>query len=312
MCGIFGILWHNTEDIPDAARLKQTAKLLHHRGPDDFGIYSEPGVGLVHTRLALLDLNPRSNQPFWDRSGRYALVYNGEIYNFAELRTELEQQGIQFRTTSDTEVLLEALLKWGADAALPRFEGMFAFGLYDKTEKSFLLARDRFGINPLFVYDTGRAFLFASEIGAIRPWIDFKPDPIAISGYLYGFSGPTRGFTFFEGVKFLDTGGIAKITRNAPAEYRRFFALSDFVDPAETERLHRTTPLQLVDEVDEILNDSVRSQLIADAPVGALCSGGIDSSIILAMAAPHHNNLAIFHANVVGPISEFEAASRLA
>jgi asparagine synthase (glutamine-hydrolysing) len=312
MCGIFGVLWHNTEDIPDAARLKLTAKLLHHRGPDDFGVYSEPGMGLVHTRLALLDLNPRSNQPFWDRTGRYALVYNGEIYNFAELRAELEQQGIQFRTTSDTEVLLEALLKWGADAALPRFEGMFAFGLYDKVEKSFLLARDRFGIKPLFVCDTGRAFLFASEIAALRPWLDFQPDSISISGYLYGFSGPTRGFTFFEDVKFLDTGGIVKITKNAPAAYRRFFQLSDFVDQEETERLHRAKPGELVDMVDEILNDSVRSQLIADAPVGALCSGGIDSSLIMAMAARHHNNLAIFHANVVGPISEFEAASRLA
>jgi asparagine synthase (glutamine-hydrolysing) len=312
MCGIFGVLWHDTEDIPDATRLKQTARLLHHRGPDDFGIYSEPGVGLVHTRLALLDLNPRSNQPFWDKTGRYALVYNGEIYNFAELRAELEQQGIQFRTTSDTEVLLEALLKWGADAALPRFEGMFAFGLYDKVEKSFLLARDRFGIKPLFIYDTGRAFLFASEIAAMRPWIDFKPDPIAISGYLYGFSGPTRGFTFFQNVKFLDPGGIAKISKKGSTEYTRFFVLSDFVDVQEAERLHRATPTQLVDMVDEILNASVRSQLIADAPVGALCSGGIDSSIILAMAGRHHNNLAIFHANVVGPISEFEAASRLA
>jgi len=312
MCGIFGILWHDTEDIPDAARLKQTAKLLHHRGPDDFGVYSESRVGLAHTRLALLDLNPRSNQPFWDKTGRYALVYNGEIYNFAELRGDLEKEGVEFRTTSDTEVLLEGLLKWGAEAALPRFEGMFAFGLYDKVEKSFLLARDRFGIKPLFVCETERAFIFASEIRAMQPWVRLEPDLLSISGYVYGYSGPTRGSSLYRHIRFVDPAGIVRVRPRQPAQYSQFFRLADFVDPAETERLGRLRPEQLVDKVDELLSESVRSQLIADAPVGALCSGGIDSSIIMSMAAKHHTNLAIFHANIVGPLSEYEAASRLA
>src|SRR5262245_37877151 len=130
MCGIFGLIWHNSEMIPEESRLRRTAERLRHRGPDAHGFHAEASVALVHTRLSLLDLNPRSNQPFWDQSHRYALVYNGEIYNFDQLRVELEDCGVQFRTTSDTEVLLEALIRWGPEAALPRFEGMFAFGLY--------------------------------------------------------------------------------------------------------------------------------------------------------------------------------------
>ena len=138
------MICHRMDDVPDQERLAHTARLMSHRGPDGHGMFAEPGVGLVHTRLSLLDLSERSNQPFWDREKRVALVYNGEIYNFAELREELEQAGVEFRTTSDTEVLLEALLKWGPDATLPRLEGMFAFGLYDTATKSLLLARDRF------------------------------------------------------------------------------------------------------------------------------------------------------------------------
>src|SRR5687767_9312889 len=103
MCGIFGMICHRTDEVPDQERLAQTARLLSHRGPDGEGMFAEPGVGLVHTRLSLLDLSERSNQPFWDREKRLALVYNGEIYNFAELRAELEQDGVEFRTTSDTE-----------------------------------------------------------------------------------------------------------------------------------------------------------------------------------------------------------------
>jgi asparagine synthase (glutamine-hydrolysing) len=125
MCGIFGILLHNADGMPDRCGLERSAGLMQHRGPDRHGIYVDEGIGLVHTRLSLLDLHPRSNQPFWDSDGRYALVYNGEIYNYRELRSELEEQGIDFNTTSDTEVLLESLIHYGAEATLRRLEGMF-------------------------------------------------------------------------------------------------------------------------------------------------------------------------------------------
>ena len=312
MCGIFGVICHQTDDVPDQERLAQTARLLSHRGPDGEGIFAEPGVGLVHTRLSLLDLSERSNQPFWDRDKRLALVYNGEIYNFAELRADLEKTGVEFRTTSDTEVLLEALMKWGPDATLPRLEGMFAFALYDTVTKSLLLARDRFGIKPLFVYDTPEMFVFSSEIRAMRPWVTFEPDLLSISGYLYGFSGPTKGFSFFKHIRIIEPGGVVNVKRGGCVRRSRFFSLVDFVDRAEMEQLARLRSQELVDQVDDLLNQSVRAQLVADAPVGALCSGGLDSSVIMAIAAKYHTNLAIFHANVVGPVSEYPAAVRLA
>lgn len=198
MCGIFGILWHKHDSIPDKHCLKETARLLHHRGPDNSGIFADAGIGLVHTRLSLLDLNPRSNQPFWDKQGRYCLVYNGEIYNFKNLRTELELSGIQFRTTSDTEVLLELLITRGVEYTLQNIEGMFAFAFYDKIEKTLLIARDRFGIKPLFIYDEEDAFIFSSEIEAMRPWVKFEPDIPSIFSFLFGFAGPTKGHSFFK------------------------------------------------------------------------------------------------------------------
>ena len=312
MCGIFGIVIHNRDVIPEKDRLEQTARLLEHRGPDSFGVYSEPGIGLVHTRLSLVDLSSRSDQPFWDRQRRYGLVYNGEIYNFRELREDLEKRGVQFRTTSDTEVLLECLLHDGHEATLPKLEGMFAFGLYDKIEKTLLLGRDRFGIKPLYVYDQEDIFVFASEISAMRPWVNFAPDLSSVSSFLLGFHGPTNGCTFLERIKFLSPGGIARITMGRQARYSKFFSMTDFWDPGYGTELTCLKPRQLVDRVEEHLLRSVKQQLVADAPVGALCSGGVDSALVAAMAAQYHTNLAIFHANVVGPNSEHDAAVEVA
>ncbi|MEY2439042.1 MAG: hypothetical protein QOI34_427, partial [Verrucomicrobiota bacterium] len=312
MCGIFGVIWRQSDRVPEQDRLERTARLLRHRGPDATGVFADQGVGLVHTRLSLLDLSERSNQPLWDKQRRFALLYNGEIYNFQQLRLQLEAEGVEFCTTSDTEVLLEALLKWGAEKTLPKLEGMFAFGLYDRTLGSLLLARDRFGIKPLFIYQTEDTFLFASEIQAMRPWINLEPDFPSISSFLYGFSGPTKGFSFFRHVKSVEPGAMVTIEKASTPKYSRFFSLPDFVDPDEMDRLEGLSQHEVVNEVDRLLNESVKSQLIADAPVGALCSGGLDSSIIMSIAAQYHNNLAIFHANVVGPISEYPAALRLA
>jgi asparagine synthase (glutamine-hydrolysing) len=312
MCGIFGIMWHRADDVPDEYRLKETVKLLHHRGPDGYGYHADVGIGLVHTRLALLDLNPRSDQPLWDKQQRYCLLYNGEIYNFKELRFELEQRGVEFRTTSDTEVLLEWLINCGVEATLPVLEGMFAFALYDTLENTLVLARDRFGIKPMFIYDANDVFVFASEIQAMRPWLEFEPDHWTISSFLLGFDGPTQGYTFYKNVKILNPGAVVEIRRGETAQYSTFFSMGGFWDPEQAEQVRQIKSHQMIDEIERLLLESVRLQLVADAPVGALCSGGVDSSLILAMAAKYHNNLAIFHANVVGPLSEFEAAFQLA
>ncbi|MFL6513863.1 MAG: asparagine synthetase B family protein, partial [Chthoniobacterales bacterium] len=302
MCGIFGFISHKSEAIPEKDRLRETANLLQHRGPDARGFHVEPGVALVHTRLSLLDLTERGNQPFWDPQKRYALIYNGEIYNFKELRTELAAEGAPFETSCDTEVLLEALLRWGPDKTLPRLEGMFTFALYDTTEASLLVARDRYGIKPLFLVDCDSHFIFSSEIRALRPWMEFKPDAAAISSFLGGFSGPTAKGTFLDEVEYLDPGAFVIVKRRGTSERRRFFRLTDFVNREETEELARLTDAQRIDRVDELLHKSVNAHLLADAPVGSLCSGGIDSSIIIAIAKRYHNNLAIFHANVVGKL----------
>jgi asparagine synthase (glutamine-hydrolysing) len=317
MCGIFGILQHKSDRMPDQHCVERSAGLMHHRGPDHQGIYVDEGIGLAHTRLSLLDLKPRSNQPFWDRQGRYCLVYNGEIYNYRELRSELEEQGIEFKTTSDTEVLLECLIHHGVKATLPRLEGMFAFALYDRHERLLTVARDRFGIKPLYVYDQQDSFVFASEIAAMRPWIRFEADLLSISSYLQGPAdhrqqGPAKGFSFFKHIKIVAPGSLISVQRGGHAHYSRFFSLGDFWNPGEVERLKRLKPSQMVDEVEEMLLKSVKMQLLADAPVGALCSGGVDSSIVVAMASRFHSNLAIFHADVIGRNSEHDAAAALA
>jgi asparagine synthase (glutamine-hydrolysing) len=311
MCGIFGVLYHNEESVPDECRLKQTARLLKHRGPDDTGICAAPGVGLIHTRLSLLDLSSRSNQPFWDKGGRFALVYNGEIYNFQELRARLQRQGITFRTTSDTEVLLESLIRYGPEATVRELEGMFAFALYDQQEHSLTLARDPFGIKPLFICDKDDVFIFASEVRAFRPWFRLEPDMLSISSYLLGFSGPTKGRTFYSDAKILSPGTVATVRSGQPTAYKRYASSLDFWDPALAEQLEHAKPHKLVDQAEALLLSSVNKQLIADVPVATLCSGGLDSSVVTAMAARSHPNIAVFHANVIGPKSEYEAAWEL-
>ena len=135
MCGIFGIVYSDSITHPERARLKQSAELLSHRGPDGTGIYDGAGIGFAHTRLSLVDLTERSNQPFWDSNRRYCVVYNGEIYNFLELRKSLADRGVTFHTTSDTEVLLQSLIIDGPEKTLPNLEGMFAFAFYDRAER---------------------------------------------------------------------------------------------------------------------------------------------------------------------------------
>ena len=312
MCGIFGVLDHRSATVPDRVRLELTAQLLHHRGPDHHAVFAAAGIGLGYTRLALVDLSPRSNQPLWDRDHRYCLVYNGEVYNFRELRAELEAEGVVMRTTSDTEVVLESLIRRGPDAALPRLEGMFALALWDTVDRRLTLARDRFGMKPLHVYDGDDVFVFSSELLAMRPWIPFAPDVPSITSYLLGFGGPTSGHSFYKDVRAVAPGTVLTVRPGQRGQYRRFWRLQDFWDPEEHRRLSDTKPARIVDALEEALLESVRTQLLADAPVGVLCSGGVDSSLVIAMAARFHGNLAAFHADVVGRDSEHGAAAALA
>lgn len=312
MCGFFGILQHRSQTVPARELLQETAARLQHRGPDGSGIHREPGLGLVHRRLSLVDLNARSDQPFWDASRRYCLLYNGELYDHADLRAPLERLGVRFRTTSDTEVLLEALIHWGVERTLPRLEGMFAFAFLDAETRELVCARDRFGIKPLFIHDGDDAFLCSSTVHAMTPWLALRPDARMMSSYLHGFNGPTTGRSFYDRVTIVPPGAVVRVAPGAHATITPCLSLEQLIDRDLGESLAHRPRGELVDRVEQALLHSVKSQLQADVPVGAFCSGGVDSSLLMAMAARVHGDLRVFHADVVGPLSERTAAERLA
>ncbi|MBP9853808.1 MAG: asparagine synthase (glutamine-hydrolyzing) [Candidatus Omnitrophica bacterium] len=312
MCGIFGFLHHHSDSHPDRNLLNISAKKLTHRGPDHQSIFTNKGLGLVHTRLSLLDLSERSNQPFFSRNKSHCLVYNGEIYNFKEIREDLEKKGITFRTTSDTEVVLEAMLHYGYKEALKKFDGMFSFALYDFSTTTLTLARDRFGMKPLFYYEKDDQFIFASELSALIPWIQPEVNVPSIIFFLQGFGGPTKGPTFLKHVRISEPGEMITVRKGQKAIFETAITITDLYDKAYTQSLSTLTKKQIIDKADELLFSSVKKQLMADVPVGAFCSGGVDSSVVMAMASRLHNDLAIFHANVLGKCSELDAASLLA
>jgi asparagine synthase (glutamine-hydrolysing) len=311
VCGIFGIVYRRSSAVPPEEKLVASRTSLHHRGPDGHGIYAAEGIGFAHTRLSFLDVDSRSNQPFWDATGRYCLLFNGEIYNFRELRHGLEARGVQFRTTSDTEVLLQALINGEPEAVLRDLKGMFGFALYDRLDRTLLLARDRFGMKPLYVYEDGDVFMFTSEIKALRPWVSLALDQFSISSYLLKFGGPTQGFTFYQGLKSVPPGGVVRYSGSGPSTQGRYTRLPDFWNRESQQSLAAMSTGAVVDQMDALLSESVNKHMFADVPVGAFCSGGVDSSLLMAMAAKQYNNLAIFHANVKGQWSEHHAAAAL-
>lgn len=312
MCGFFGIRLSSSQTVPCETKLKASSNSLFHRGPDAQKIYSSTGLGLIHTRLSFLDVSERSHQPMWDHTGRYVLLYNGEIYNYQQLRAELEEEGVVFHTTSDTEVLLYSLIHFGPNKTLPRLNGMFAFAFYDTQSQTFVLSRDRFGMKPLYFRQDGFSFMFASEVKAFDPWVDLVPDKFMIASYLLKFGGPTKGQSFYEGIDSVAPGGIVTVSANGTVEKSHFFKLAEFLNREQMNHFSSLSARQIVDELDDLFTLSVQSHMFADVPVGAFCSGGVDSSLLMAKAAKSHTNLAIFHANVKGKWSEYHAARELA
>ena len=310
MCGIFGLQMAGNGKIDDKT-IKKSMSLLNHRGPDGQGFIKTDNIAFAHTRLSFLDISERSNQPFWDDSRRYCLIYNGEIYNYQQLKEGLIKQGVSFKTTSDTEVLLYSLIHKGI-GALKDLEGMFAFAFYDTQTKEIILARDRFGIKPLYLCKTNNSLLFSSEIIAFTPWTKLTPDLFSISGYLLGSGGNTQSKSFYNDIHELEAGKYA-IVKNAKIDKTEtFFHLTDFLDHDYSDYLSKRKTNLLIDDMDELLSGSVKKHMISDVPVGALCSGGVDSSILLAMAHKLNADIQIFHSNVTGPHSELHAAEALA
>lgn len=283
MCGIVGIASRTV--VAERRWLTAGAEAMRHRGPDDEGEWwSESGkVGLGHRRLAIIDLSPAAHQPMPDASGEFCIVFNGEIYNYLDLRNDLLKRGHVFHSESDTEVLLAAYREWGADC-LGRLNGMFSFALYDGRKNRVLIARDRAGEKPLFYSLANGELRFASELKALMAdnSVSRRIDPEALDcylamGYVPGHRCMLTGFR-----KLPAAHALMFDLASASSRVWRYWQLPALTGPAGG---NQAGEAGLLDELDALLEDSVRRQLVADVPVGVLLSGGLDSSLIAAMAA---------------------------
>lgn len=270
MCGIGGVLHADPSHLVSRETLERMVAALRHRGPDDQGTFLDGSVGLCHTRLSILDLSARGHQPMFSRDGRHVLSYNGEVYNFRELRAELESEGCTFRSTSDTEVVLQLLAAKGG-AAVSRLEGMFALALWDRQERSLLLARDRLGIKPLFWARRPIGIAFASEPKALPDgWRTGAPDAASVAEYI--------AYRHLAGRESLQPD----VHTLAPGHWLEATGSQIRIAPYWRPRFERSGD---PDDVDEVIRTSVERQLVSDVPVGIFLSGGVDSSLVASAAA---------------------------
>jgi asparagine synthase (glutamine-hydrolysing) len=303
MCGIAGLFdprWSRSR-IDYQSVLRTMTDALAHRGPDDQGAWVEPASGLAfgHRRLSIIDLSPNGHQPMWSASGRFIIVFNGEVYNFLDLAADLAANGCVFRGRSDTEVLLAAVEMWGLDSALRRVIGMFAFALWDAKERMLHLARDRVGEKPLYYGWVADRFLFASELKALRAvpgWHGTVSREALDLLMRYGYI--PAPFSIYEGIYKLTPGctlslPTGSITLSTPFEPDPDRAPADGVAPRRywsalqvarqgLARPVTSTDVETVSELDSLLRSVVRQQMIADVPLGAFLSGGIDSTLVVA------------------------------
>ncbi len=287
MCGFAGFidLARSTPEADLLARAEGMAARLYHRGPDGDGVWADASAGLAlgHRRLAILDLSPAGHQPMVSADGRYVIAYNGEVYNFPELRAELEAGGVAFRGNCDTEVVVEAIAAWGLETALGRMIGMFALALWDKAERILYLARDRLGIKPLYWGRCGDHFLFASEIKALRahPAWTATVDREALAAYLrFGYVPAPR--SIYAGISKLEPGTFLALREGSEAEIRRYWDLREITLSARA-RQRDMDDSEATDRLDGLLRDAVKGRMAADVPLGAFLSGGVDSSTVTAL-----------------------------
>ena len=284
MCGVFGIV----SDGPiEPAVLAAAQAVQLHRGPDAQRLQTLTlghwHIGLAHQRLAILDLSPAGTQPLLSPSGRSLIAYNGEVYNYLELRTELETHGVQFRTRTDTEVIAAACEHFGIEQALQRLNGMWAFVWIDLAQGRLFIARDRFGVKPLYYCDRAGMFAFASEIKTLLRALRLRcrVNTHAVATYLRALQQDTSAHTFFEGITKLPAGHYAEIVVTAAgprARVSRYWQL-------ELDERPQVGEASAVEEVRTLLADATRLRLRSDVPVGLLLSGGLDSSALAAMAS---------------------------
>lgn len=309
MCGIAGALMAPGHDI-DPAEIDRMGHALRHRGPDNVGAFCDGQYGVAHTRLSILDLSPAGNQPFVD--GRYSLVYNGEIYNYLDLRQGLIDRGVPLAGTSDTEVLFRLLILDGVDATLPRLRGMFAFSFYDATSRTVYLCRDRLGIKPLLYRYRDGALHWASEAKAIAGGCGLEIDQTRLL-LSTGLQFDGRGeHTVFRHVRNVPAGSYLAAKAGQAPTLHRYHDWTDEISESAYRALDAESMPAIVERFAGLLRQSTTRMLLSDAPMGVFVSGGIDSSLIAALAFESDPDLALFTANVVGKYSEVESARLLA
>jgi asparagine synthase (glutamine-hydrolysing) len=284
MCGIAGFLdlKRQTSAQTLAAQAEAMGNAQIHRGPDSGGVWTDEaaGVALSFRRLAIIDLSPAGNQPMISANGRYILVLNGEIYNFKDLRADLETAGHQLRGNSDTEVMLEGFGAWGVEATVERLIGMFAFALWDREERLLWLGRDRLGIKPLYYGERNGLFLFGSELKALRAKDGWTPriDREALAAYTRFNYVPTP-LSIYEGIRKLEPATLLSFGMGRAPVLTRYW---DMVTVATQTRRNVSDP-EAIEEAETLLTDAVRRRMIADVPLGALLSGGVDSATVVAL-----------------------------
>lgn len=287
MCGICGVINFKQEPVNPLV-IKNMQESIRHRGPNDEGAFLEDNLGLGFVRLSIIDLTAAGHQPMFSDDGRYVIVFNGEIFNYIELRKTLELEGVQFKTNSDTEVLLKSYIHWGPECQ-HKFNGMWAFVIYDRVQKKIFGSRDRYGIKPFYYYYSKNRFVFASELPAILTALDKKIDAneLAIYDYLtYNRTDHTEE-TFFENVFKIQHGSCFTII-DSKLNIDRWYSLKTNV----------SEPFTSTEEYHDLFNDSIGLRLRSDVPVGVCLSGGLDSSSITAVMAKEFNmaNLHTFSA----------------
>jgi len=286
MCGICGFVSTSTRSRPGSSEIvRAMSDAIAHRGPDGEGVWVDDaaGIGFGHRRLAFIDLTSGGLQPMSSASGRHVVTFNGEIYNYRELRGELESAGHSFRSQSDTEVLIEACERWGVEAAVKRLIGIFAFGLWDREERTLYLVRDQLGVKPLYWGEIDGTLLFGSELKALiaHPQWRAEIDRDALTAYFRHNYVPAP-HTIYRGVFKLPPGSVLTLRRGAAP------SITAYWDAWSVAREGFDTPFDLpesvvVDQLEAVLKNAVKSQMVADVPIGAFLSGGIDSSTVVAL-----------------------------
>ncbi len=286
MCGITGFL----EERPRTRAAREAivtamAATLRHRGPDDAGTWidAEAGIALGHRRLSIIDLSASGHQPMITADGRYAVTYNGEIYNHAELAARLRQEGVRLRGRSDTEVLIEGVARWGIGETLAQCEGMFALALWDRATRRLTLARDRLGIKPLYWSRQGGLFLFASELKALEAHPDWRPaiDRDALASFLrFGYVPAPR--CIYRDTHKLEPGTMLTVSGAGEPRCERYWDLRRVAIEARRDAGGGSEEARL-GELEQVLRRAVRNEMVSDVPLGAFLSGGIDSSLVTAL-----------------------------